>query len=240
MPPIDPTPVEYACGPTQLRGYSASPRAGGAPLVLLAHEATGLNALIKSRAVALADHGYAAFAIDLYGDEDLPLAEAQARSAEIMRTPGLLRQRALAGLNTALGLPGVDASRCAAVGYCQGGQTVLELARAGAPLAAVIGVHPGFQRPEGSIDGRIGASVLMMTGDEDPVVTGDQRSAFIDEMRSCGADWQLHVFGGVGHSFTNPDIDAFGFPGFRYDETADRRSWGMILALLDEVFAKAD
>jgi dienelactone hydrolase len=236
MEAIDPRPVEYACGNTPLKGYLTSPRSGHAPLVIIAHEAMGLNPLIKARAVRLAEQGYAAFALDLYGAEDLDLPAAQTNSAELMRTPGLLRKRAFVGLEAALRLPNIDRSQCAALGYCQGGQTVLELARGGAPILAAIGVHPGFKRAEGSTDGPIRATILMMTGDEDPVVTADERAAFVDEMRSAGADWQLHVFGGVGHSFTNPEIDAFNFPGFIYDALADERSWKMTLALLDEVF----
>lgn len=237
MPGIDLKPVDYACGETSLKGYSAIP-ASRAPLVILAHESMGLNPLIKSRAVQMAERGFAAFALDLYGAEDLNLASAQSRSAELMRTPGLLRARAFAGLRVGLALQGVDESRCAAVGYCQGGQTVLELARGGAPLLAAIGVHPGFKRPEGSTDAQISPKILMITGDQDLVVTAQDRIAFIDEMRSAGADWQLHILGGAGHSFTNPGIDEFGFPGFKYDALADRRSWNMTLALLEEVFSR--
>src|SRR4051812_20853565 len=102
MEAIDPRPVEYPCGNTPLKGYLTSPRSGHAPLVIIAHEAMGLNPLIKARAVRLAEQGYAAFALDLYGAEDLDLAAAQARSAELMRTPGLLRKRAFAGLEAAL------------------------------------------------------------------------------------------------------------------------------------------
>jgi dienelactone hydrolase len=109
-----------------------------------------------------------------------------------------------------MNLPAVD-TRLAAIGFCQGGSTVLELARSGAPLLAVIGFHPGFHRPAGSVDARIKAKVLMMSGDADPVVSAEDRSAFIDEMRSIGADWQLHLFGGVGHSYTNTKIGEYGF-----------------------------
>jgi dienelactone hydrolase len=74
----------------------------------------------------------------------------------------------------------------------------------------------------------------MMIGDADPVVTQEDRAAFCRSMSSAGADWQLHVFGGVGHSYTNRAIDSYGLPGFAYDERADRRSWHLMLALLDE------
>lgn len=80
------------------------------------------------------------------------------------------------------------------------------------------------------------ARILMMIGDADPIVPDEDRAVFAAEMKAAGADWQLHIFGGVGHSFTNPAIDALGFPGFAYDAIADRRSWTMMLNLLAEVF----
>ena len=115
----------------------------------------------------------------------------------------------------------------------------LELARAGVPLQAAIGFHPGFIDPRPADSARITASVLMMCGAEDPVVSPEARHRFEDEMREAGvADWRLEVYGGVGHSFTNPDIDGRGLPaGFAYDERADRRSWASTLTLLDEAFA---
>jgi dienelactone hydrolase len=134
------------------------------------------------------------------------------------------------------GRPEVDPARLAAVGFCQGGIVALELARAGAPIRAAIGFHPGLKRPTSSADGHITAKVLMMIGDADPVVPVEDRVAFARDMDAVGADWQLHLYGGVGHSFTNPDVDALGYPGFRYDKRAARRSWATMQALLDEVF----
>ena len=230
--------IHYSADGLQLTGYLSEPAAGGpVPGVLVAHEAMGLNDHIRSRADRLAEHGYAAFALDLYGAADLELAEAQPKSAEIMRTPGLLLSRGLAGLNAFLDRPNVDAKRIAAIGFCQGGSTIMELARAGAPFKAVVGFHPGFTRPAGSVQASVSGKVLMMVGDADPVVTADERATFIEEMRSSGADWELHVFGGVGHSYTNPRIDELGYPGFAYSPAADERSWQMMLALLSDVFA---
>jgi dienelactone hydrolase len=231
-------PIHYTAGELALTGYLAKPRLRGPlPGVLVAHEAIGLNDHIKRRARQLADLGYVAFALDLYGAHDLDLAQAQVKSAEVMRTPGLLLERARAGLNVLEECPLVDRDRLAAVGFCQGGVTIMELARGGAPLKAVVGFHPGFKRPEGSVSGPISAKVLMMVGDQDPVVSEDERAGFVDEMRSTGADWEMHMFGGVGHSFTNPGIDDFGFPGFAYAPHADRRSWQMMAALLEETFS---
>ncbi len=88
----------------------------------------------------------------------------------------------------------------------------------------------------GSATGPIAAKVLMMIGDDDPVVPAADRASFIQEMKVAGADWQLHVFGGVGHSYTNREIDALRMPGFAYNERADRRAWALMLALLEEAF----
>jgi dienelactone hydrolase len=143
-------------------------------------------------------------------------------------------RRAAAGLDLLRAQPRVDGARLAAIGFCQGGITALELARAGAPIRAAIGFHPGLKRPAGSPDGPIAAEVLMMIGDSDPVVPVEDRLAFARSMDAAGADWQLHLYGGVGHGFTNAGIDAFAYPGFRYDARAERRAWASMMALLDE------
>ena len=155
-------------------------------------------------------------------------------SAQVVNTPDLLYTRTNAALETLATQPCVDAARLAAVGYCLGGAAVLELARHGAPIKCAVGFHPGLKRPAGSADGAISSKILMMIGDLDPVVPQEDRVAFAQSMTAAGADWELHVFGGVGHSYTNPAVDAYRFPGFGYNARADRRSWQMALVLLDE------
>jgi dienelactone hydrolase len=154
----------------------------------------------------------------------------------MMQTPGLMLARASAALEALAAQPNVDRRRLAAIGFCQGGIVAAELARAGAPILCAIGFHPGLLRPAGSPDGPIVAKVLMMVGDRDPVVPPAQRAAFAAEMDEKGADWQMHVFGGVGHTYTNPRIDALGIAGFAYDAKAERRAWAAAFALLAEVF----
>jgi dienelactone hydrolase len=230
--------IEYSSDGVALTGYLAEPEGTGqAPGVIVVHESIGMNAHVKSRADSLAALGYMAFALDLYGSVDLSLDAVRQKSAEVLHTPGLLQKRARAGLDVLADQPRVDPDRIAAIGFCLGGLTVLELARTDARLTAVVGFHPGFQRPAGSVDRPITAKVLMMTGDADPVVSEDERQAFMQQMREANADWQLHLFGGVGHSYTNAKIDEYGFPGFAYDAAADRRSWQLMQSLLAEVFA---
>lgn len=232
--------IEYLHEGVTLRGHVFVAPVNTAPGVLVAHEAPGLNEHVKARAQALAAIGYTAFALDLYGEEGFPLDEALERHASLMASPGLIRARAEAALNVLESSPNVDGSRLSAIGFCQGGITALELARAGAPIRSVVGFHPGLTRPAGSADRAIEARILMMVGSEDPVIPPEHREAFSREMTSKGADWQLHIFGGAGHSFTNPAVDAIARPGFRYDPHADRRSWQMALAFLDETLSAAN
>jgi dienelactone hydrolase len=212
---------------------------GDRPGVLLLHEGGGQDDNVRARADRLAGNGYAAFALDyLGGGHEHPLADAQQRLGELFDDPTATRTLALAGYEVLAGLSGVDRDRIAAVGFCFGGTMALELARA-VPLRAVVGFHPAFAlaRPEESA--KITASVLMICGAEDPVVSGDDRRRFEDEMRTARvADWRVEVHGGVGHSFTNLNIASRGLPGFfAYDERADHRSWAAMLALLGETLA---
>ncbi len=232
-------PIAYACDGLRLTGFLADGSGGGpAPGVLVAHEAVGINDHVRERARRLAQRGYVALALDMYGAEGLPREEAIALHIALMTTPDMMRRRAHAALETLLAQPSVDAGRVAALGFCQGGITSLELARDGVPLRAAIGFHPGLKRPAGSADAPILARVLMMVGGSDPEVPPEDRAAFIAEMDAKAVDWQLHVFGGVGHVYTNPDVDALGVPGFAYSPTADARSWSMAMDLLAECFAE--
>ncbi len=229
--------IVYDCEGTRLTGYFAdSAPHTEKPAILVAHEAFGMNDHIRARARRLAELGYAAFALDMYGAEGFSLSEAVSRHVELMSTPGLMHARASAALRLLTTLAGVDRKRMAAIGFCQGGITALELARGGAPLRCAVGFHPGLKRPAGSLDRQIQAKVLMMIGDQDPDVPAEDRSAFAAEMERKQVDWQLHLFGAVGHAYTNPDADRLNMPGYGYNPSADKRSWLMMLALFEEVF----
>jgi dienelactone hydrolase len=228
---------DYVVDGTRLTGYFAVGESRRtAPGILVAHEAPGLSEHAKERAQMLAARGYVAFALDLYGETDLPLERARQYSEALMADAALLRRRARAALDVLAGHDCCDASRMAVIGFCLGGVVALELARDQAPIRCAVGFHPGLMRPRGSTTSRISAKILMMIGEEDPIVAAQDRESFVREMKDAGADWQLHLFGGVGHSFTNRQIDALGYPGFRYDESADRRAWRYMLDLLDEPF----
>jgi dienelactone hydrolase len=147
-----------------------------------------------------------------------------------------VRSRSLPALAALAARPEVDAGRLAAIGYCFGGTMALEVARSGADVAAVVGFHSGLvtTRPEdaSAIKGR----VLVCLGADDPGIPAEQRLAFEQEMRAGGVNWQMALYGGVVHSFTNPEADAMGRPEFaRYDAEADRLSWDSMA----DVFAKS-
>jgi dienelactone hydrolase len=234
---VDHVAHTYQVDDVHLTGYLVDGATrGSVPGILIAHEAPGITDHVKHRAVILAERGFVAFVLDMYGRTNLPLDEAREESRRLMADAKLMRRRARAALEVLASQAHCDAGRLAAVGFCLGGVVALELARDRAPIRCAVGFHPGLMRPSGSATTAITAKVLMMIGDDDPIVPAEDRAAFIKEMRAAEADWQLHVFGGVGHSYTNREIDALGYPGFAYDERADRRAWSLMLALFDEVF----
>jgi len=225
--------IHYFVDGKRFTGYYVHPLESAMfPGVVVAHEAMGVNEHVKARAQALAEAGYAAFVLDLYG-ESFPFPELADRHMGLMSEPGLIFKRAKAALEVLASQDAVDPSRLGAVGFCQGGITALELARGGLVRCAV-GFHPGLESPKGSPEGRMSAKILMLIGDDDPMIPLDHRFQFAEEMRRRDAAWELHVFGGVGHAYTNPGVDRIGRPGFAYSAYADKRSWRMMLDLLDE------
>jgi len=212
---------------------------GVRPAVLIAHEGPGLDDHQKDRAGLFADLGYVAFALDYHGDGK-PLAdrdEMMARLGQLSADPDQTRELGRAGLGVLLAEPRADASKVAAVGYCFGGTLVLELARSGADLRAVVGFHPGLAttRPEDA--GNITGKVLVCVGTDDPFIPLDQRLAFETEMRAASVDWTMNLYGGVEHSFTHPWAEHVDIPGVKYHQATDERSWRAMLDLFDEAFA---
>ena len=212
-------------------------QAGPRPAVLVSHEGPGLDQHARDVAEKLAAFGYVAFALDYNGNGvPLPADQVMERVGELSADPERLSRVATAGLDVLLAQAPADPARVAAIGYCYGGVVSLELARTHADIKAVIGFHPGYLPPRPADSASIRASVLMCSGTEDPFATAEQRLAFEAEMREAGvADWRLELYGGVGHSFTNPAVDQYAIPGCAYNALADRRSWQSMLQLLGEV-----
>ena len=224
---------EYRGGGTSARGYFAAP-GKGAPRggVLVVHEAPGLGAHVQRRVDALAANGYAAFAADLHGEGRLARNPDEARGlvGALKAEPDLLLARLEAALAALAAQSGVGEGDLAAAGYCFGGWCALELARAGAPLRSVSVFHGAVTSERGAA--AIAGSVLVCSGDADPYAPMAQLTAFGDEMRAARLDYQLCLYGGVGHGFSDPDGPVM--PGFAYDAAADRRSWRSFLNLLAE------
>jgi dienelactone hydrolase len=230
--------IEYTAAGRDLIGTFAVDdfQPGPRPAVLVCHEGPGIDGHVKGRAIRLASLGYAAFALDYHGGgQPLSLEDTMPRLGELMGDPAQVRALGGAGLDVLLARPEVDADRVAAMGFCFGGSMVLELARAGLDLKAVIGFHPGLGGVDVEAARSIRASVLMFCGAADTLIGKAARDAFEAEMTEAEvADWRLEVLGGVGHSFTNVSVDEIGIPGVAWDERADRRCWRTALALLEE------
>lgn len=231
--------IPYSVGGANYVGYLAvdDGRAGKRPGILISHEGGGLTDLAKSFARRLADLGYVAFCLDYHGDQrPADFSLVMARLGKLMsETPGI-REIAGAALDILKSQPQTDTGRLAAIGYCFGGTTSLELARSGADLKAVVGFHSGLATNRPAQPGSIKGKVLVQIGVLDPIIPPEQRIAFEQEMEAAGADWRMIVYGGAGHSFTNPDVGQLGRPGFDYHKPTDERSWRAMLDLFDEVF----
>jgi dienelactone hydrolase len=230
--------IEYHHDGVRMVGQLAvdETRAGTRPAVLVSHDARGIHDQTKETARRLAELGFVALAIDYHGGGvPLPADEVGPRLGALMGDPARTRAIAQAGLGALLANEYADATRVAAIGYCFGGTLSLELARSGADLAAVVGFHSGLATEHPEDAGNITAKVLVCIGADDPIIPPEQRLAFEEEMRAAGVDWQLHLYGGAVHGFTNPQADGTN-PAILYNASADRRSWRSMLALFAEVF----
>ena len=235
--------VDYRHGAVNLRGYLAfdETAAERRPGVLVFHEGLGLGDFAMARARMLAELGYVAFAADMFGDrrQARNLQEVAKLVGDLRDEPQMLRARGRAALAKLAALPQVDASRIGAIGFCFGGSVVLELARDGADLKAVVSFHGVLATRTPAVSGNVKASVLVCTGADDPLAPPEQIKAFEDEMRAADVrDWQVISYGNTLHGFTNPAADGSMLRTALYSEQADRRAWASMRSLFDEVFRK--
>ncbi|HEY3309856.1 MAG TPA: dienelactone hydrolase family protein [Desulfuromonadaceae bacterium] len=232
--------IEYKQGNTILEGYLAwdNAKTGKRPGVLVVHEWTGLGPYVQKRAEMLAGLGYVAFAADIYGKGIRPASQAEAaKIATIYKDDrSLMRARARAALDTLKAQQNVDQKRLAAIGYCFGGTTVLELARDGADIKGVASFHGGLSTPKPEDARNIKAKVLAMHGADDPFVKPDEVTTFQQEMRAAKVDWQFITYGNAVHSFTNPEAGTENSKGAAYNEKADLRSWEAMKQFFAEIF----
>ena len=226
-------PVAYRDGDLPLGGTLFRPAV--TPKAAIAVFPTILNPTpaVEAKARALADAGYLALLCDFYGETPADFAASVALSNALRADAGSYRQRLHCALDALTReAPGL---RQGAIGFCMGGQAVLELARDGADLAVVASFHGLLDTRAPAEQGSITARILVCHGDADPLVPREQVQAFWEEMDRAGADWHFHSYARVVHGFTNPNRPPAGGP-VAFDPSADRQSWAAMLSLFDEVF----
>jgi len=233
------TDIDYSVGGTKYIGYLAVDyaRAGKRPGVLVCHEGNGLHPEVKVRCQRLAELGYVAFALDYHGGGvPLPLEEAMPKLGELMADPAATRRRGLAGLDVLLAQSVTDADRVAAIGYCFGGTTALEVARSGAEIVGAISFHGDLSSPAPDDAKKIKGKVLALHGADDPFVPAPQVSAFEEEMRKAGVDIRVRAdvagIEAAGSDYAGNDNST----GSAYNEKADLRSWEAYRGFLAEIF----
>lgn len=233
--------IPYRDGDTALQGYLVYDDAvtGPRPGVLICHEWWGLTDYIRSRAQQIAQLGYVAFALDMYGHGKVTGHPDQAQTwSSDLYNRALVRSRAKLGLDVLANHPLVDRSRLAAMGYCMGGNVALELAYSGADLRGVAAFHSSLPPPSLEHTPPIKAKIFIGHGADDPLLLPERVSKFIEAMRNSGVDWQMISYGRAMHGFTNPAADQYGVHGVAYNADADRRSWQHLKLFLAEIFSE--
>ena len=229
--------VSYQHAGTVYEGFLAydDALAGPRPGVLVVHEWWGLNDYAKTRATMLAEMGYVAFAVDMYGG-----GKTAGHPREAAKFAGMVREnqaewraRALAGLQQLRARPETDKQNVAAIGYCFGGATVLQLAYAKAPVKGVVSFHGALPAASKAEAEGVTAAVMICHGAADGFVPPEQVEACLEPLEAAGVDYVFTAYAGAKHGFTNPGADARGMDGLGYDRNADARSWAAMSAMFD-------
>lgn len=236
-------PVEYAAGPAALKGFIAYDNAikTKRPGILVVHEWWGNNEYAHQRARMLAELGYTALAVDMYGEgkiADHPDDAGKFANA-VGGNPELAKARFLAAKELLAKHHSVDNGNIAAIGYCFGGGVVLGMARMGVDLKGVASFHGSLGTPSPAKPGEVKARVLVMNGADDPFVKTEQIDAFKKEMDDAKVDYKFINYPGAVHSFTNPGADEvgkkFSMP-LAYNKTADEASWAEMQIFFKKIF----
>ncbi|MGA1191313.1 MAG: dienelactone hydrolase family protein [Bdellovibrionota bacterium] len=238
--------VQYFDGDTELRGYLVLPdevyAAGKTPAVILVHEWWGHDEFVRDSARRIAeDFGVIAFALDMYGDgrQAKHPEDAKRFSGEILKTEGLREKRFRAALQHVQSLEDVDKEKIAAIGFCFGGSTVLDMARIGVPLHGVVSFHGGLDSKVTAQ--KVTARILVYVGERDSFLSDGEKERFQDEMRRLNAEAELLVLTGARHSFMNPRADeyakSFGID-VGYHERAAELAWAGTGAFLRQIFSQ--
>jgi dienelactone hydrolase len=235
--------VTYHANGTALKGYIAYDDAvqGKRPGILVVHEWWGHNEYARKRARMLAEQGYTALALDMYGNgkQAHHPDDAGKFASELSKNAPLARARFEAALNLLKRQKTVDADNIGAIGYCFGGTVVLEMARAGEPLKVVESFHGGLSTEHPAEPGKVHARIASFTGEDDPMIPAAHVAAFRQEMDHAGVTYKAVTYPGAKHAFSNPEADGYGkqfnLP-LAYNAAADKDSWTQGLAFLAETF----
>ena len=239
--------ITYFDGDLPLKGFMAfnDKTDHRRPAVLVAPAFRGLDEFARKKALQLAQFGYVAFALDMYGEGKVTedLEEAGKLMAPFYFDRALLQQRALAAFDYMSGHELVDRTRMGAIGFCFGGLVAIELIRSGAPLKGAVSFHgvlgnslQGTSAKTVPISPSASGSLLILHGHDDPLVPPADVLAMQEELSGAGIDWQMHIYGGTMHAFTNPKAQA-PEKGTLYSEKADRRSLRAMQNHFDELFS---
>ena len=237
--------IAYEVDGISMNGYLAYDRnqTDERPGVLIVHEWWGHNDYVRRRADMLAELGYTAFALDMYGDRKQANhpADAQSFMMEVLNNMSAGESRFRAARQLLEEHATTDVSRTAAVGYCFGGGIVLHMARLGTDLKGVASFHGTLATATPAEAGSISAKLLVAHGADDPFVPAAELEAFKQEMADAGADMIFIAYPGAVHAFTNPAATAMGekysLP-LAYNETADTESWAELKSFLQDVFTE--
>ncbi|MBI5435674.1 MAG: dienelactone hydrolase family protein [Nitrosomonadales bacterium] len=235
--------VTYSANGTAMKGYIVYDNAikGKRPGILVVHEWWGHNDYARRRARMLAEQGYTALALDMYGagKQAHHPDDAGKFASEVSQNAALARARFEAALELIKKEKTVDAANIGAIGYCFGGSVVLNMARAGEPLKAVASFHGGLGTQQPAEQGKVKARIASFTGEDDPMIPATQVAAFRQEMDKAGVDYKVVTYPGATHAFTNPAADEYGkkfnLP-LAYNAAADQASWDAGLAFLADAF----
>ena len=237
--------VEYKAGDTVMTGYLAYDDAvqGKRPGVLVVHEWWGHNDYARHRARMLAELGYTALALDMYGEGKVAEHpdDAGKFAGAVRGNMPVARQRFDAALDLLSKHATVDPGHIAAIGYCFGGGIVLEMARAGVDLDGVVSFHGSLGTGNPAQPGKVKAEVLALNGAADPFVKPEQIDAFRAEMDAAGVNYKFISYPDAKHAFTNPGASALGTKfnlPLEYNEAADKASWAEMEGFLTRVFGK--
>lgn len=231
--------VNYKDGDQECIGFLAWPESASdsTPGVLVFHEWWGLNDYARDRAKQLAEMGYVAFCADMYGDGKVTEhpKDAQGMATEARKNVAAWRKRALAALSVLKKAPNVNPNKIAAIGYCFGGSTALQLAYTGEKIEAVTTFHAALPAPSPEEAKQIKARILVCHGADDSFIPPAAVNSFKKAIDEAQVVNQLVQYPGAVHSFTVPDADKHNIPGMKYNKTADEESWKQMTQLFNEM-----